>query len=153
MKKSFICIVMVAVLMSTVYAAYAGTEDDAKALARRVASYLKENGKDKGVAEIMDPADRFKRGKFNVSVNDFNGVNLANVLFPTLVGQNHYTLKDADGKSFVKDAIAIAKTKGEGWLTLAFTNPDTKKIGKSNNYVLRVEGADMYVMTSFPMEK
>lgn len=153
MRKVLIYSVVAVLALSVVGATYAGTEDDAKALAQRVAAYIKENGKDKGVAEIMGSGDRFKRGKFGLSVMDFSGLCLAHALFPKLVGQNHYTLKDPDGRQFVKDAIDIAKTKGNGFYDLSFTDPETKKVIPWKGYAQRVEGAELVVNTFFPAKQ
>lgn len=147
MRRIALFVLMAVLAGALVHTGHAGPDDDSMALAQRVASFIKENGRDKGIAEIMNPADRFKKGKCNVALNDFNGVNLANALFPALVGQNHYTLRDANDKPFVKESIEIAKSKGGGWMTLAFTNPKTKKIEPWKGYAQRVEGADLVVVT------
>ncbi len=111
---------------------------------------IKKDDKAKGVAEIMNPngplSAIFKKGKYNVAGNDFDGINIVNRSFPAIAGQNHYTLQDANGKRFIKDAIEIVKTKGGGWIEFAWTDPDTKKIGSWRGWVQRVEGMDIVVM-------
>ncbi|MBA4419119.1 MAG: hypothetical protein C0392_14615 [Syntrophus sp. (in: bacteria)] len=149
MKRVIVFMVMVALVFGAVCVAYAGAEEDVKALALKAAAFIKENGKDKGIAEIMNPKGRFaqpKTGKFNLSGNDFNGIMLVNQSFPEMIGQNHLTLRDANDKYFIKDAIEIAKTKGGGPIEFAFTDPDTKKIGSWKGWVQRVQGMDMFVM-------
>jgi cytochrome c len=154
MKKALACMVMVAVVFGMVCVAYASMDDDAKAIAQKIASFIKDNGKDKGVAEVMNPADKFKRGKlFNVSVQDFNGVNLANVQFPALIGQNHYTMRDATGKLWIQKSIEIAKTKGSGSFDLSFTSPESKKVVPWKGFVQRVEGQDLLVMVLYETKK
>jgi cytochrome c len=56
-----------------------------------------------------------------------------------MVGMDLSTAKDADGKSFVKERIDIAKTKGKGWQDYKFTNPSTKKIEQKTAYIERVD--------------
>lgn len=150
MKRVLLWSMMICLLFGSVNALYAGTEEDVKTLALKGASMIKKNGKDKGIAEIMSPngplSAQFKSGKLNLTVNNLNGVNLANHSFPALIGQNHYTLQDANGKPFMKDAIDIAKAKGGGWIEFAFTNPDTRKIGRWKGWVQRIEGMDLFVM-------
>jgi cytochrome c len=153
MKKVLVFLMVVALTTGLLCTAYASKEDDAKALAQKVVRYILENGRDKGIAEIMNPAGRFKTMVFNVSVNDFDGMCRANTLFPGLVGQNHYTLKDSNGKPFIKDAIDLARAKGAGWVSQSFTNPNTKKIGRTESYVMRVGNMDMMVMIGFAAEK
>jgi cytochrome c len=116
-------------------------------LGHKIALFIEENGKDKGVSEIMNSADPFKRGKIGVGLNDFSGLNLANAEFPKMIGMNSYELKDPNGKQFVKEAISIVKTKGSGWIEFGWTSPQTKKIGRSKAFVQRVKGADLWVMT------
>ena|GEM_PF-1904544 len=150
MRKVAVCMVMVVVLLGVACAVYASSQEDAKALALKGALLIKDMGKDKGIAEIMNPNSQFrtlfKSGKLTLTVNGFNGVNLANPFFPGLVGQDHLGLKDPNGKPFIKDAVEIAKTKGGGPIEFAFTDPDTKKVGQYNGWVQRVEGMDMFVM-------
>jgi cytochrome c len=117
--------------------------DDAKALAEKSAAYVKANGKEKGVAEIGNPKGQFVKGDLYVALQDFNGVALANPMFPKLAGQNHLELKDANGKFFIKEFIETAR-KGGGWVTFAWTNPATKKVQAKKAWVQRVEGTDMY---------
>ena len=70
MKKAVVCMVMIAIVMGTACATYASVEDDAKALAQKCALFIKENGREKEIAEIMNPKGRFsaqlKAGKLNL---------------------------------------------------------------------------------------
>ena len=71
---------------------------------------------------------------------------MANHIFPALVGQNHFNLKDPNGKYFMKDAVEIAKTKGNVWVDFVWTDPDTKKIGIWKTWIQRVEGMDILAL-------
>lgn len=84
-----------------------------------------------------------------MTANDFNGLCLANGAFPKFAGQNHLELRDTKDRYFIKDAIAIAKTKGGGWLEWTFTDPETKKTGMRKGWVQRVEGMDVFIMAPF----
>jgi cytochrome c len=153
MKRTIVSVVVAVLMVGFAFVAYASLEDDAKALAQGGAKFIKENGKDKGLAEIMNPTGKFKKGKLFLTANDFNGICQANAAFPNFVGQNHLGLKDPDGKYFIKEAIEISKTKGGGWLEWQFTDPETKKIGNRKGWVQRVEGMDMFIMAPIPLEK
>ncbi len=151
MKNIVVCLMVVAVAIGAVCVVYAaGAEDEAKALALKAASFIKETGKDKALPELQSPTGRFaaqlKANKLTLGVNDFKGINLVNTSFPALVGTSNTELKDPNGKPFIKDAIEIAKTKGGGWMEFAFTDPATKKIGRNKAWVQRVEGTDLWVM-------
>jgi cytochrome c len=137
---------VVMVIFAAVCVGQAAPMDDAKTLAEKAAAYVKANGKDKGIAEIINPKGQFVKGDLYVVLQDFNGVNLANPMQPKLAGQNHFELKDANGKYFIKEMIDLAKTKGSGWSTYVWTNPATKKVQTKKSWIQRVEGTDMYVL-------
>ena len=139
-------VVTLTVVFGMTYLVQAAPLDDAKSLAEKAAAYIKANGKEKGFAEINDPKGRFVKGDIYVTVQDFNGVPLANPMFPKLIGQNHLDLKDANGKLWIRENIEVAKTKGGGWVTYSWTNPTTKKVQPKKAWVQRVEGTDMYTM-------
>ena len=145
MKRMMIGMVVAAMVMSVASAAYASPEEDAKALAQKAATFFKEQGKEKGCAEIMNPNGKLRKGKLFITANDYKGVVLASVVRPQFVGQNHFGLKDPDGKYFVQEGIEIAK-KGGGWLEYSFTDPDTKKIAPRKTWVQPVAGMDVWLM-------
>ena len=142
----------VAVVLAISFAAQAATEQDAKAFAQKVVQYTKDNGKDKAIAEILNPKGQFKRADLLINFSDMNGVLLAHNTYPTLAGQNHYDLKDANGKLFIKEAVEVAK-KGGGWIDFMWTNPDTKKVAPAKGWIQRVPGADLWVMVTIVAQK
>ncbi len=133
-------------LFGMTWAAQAGQEDDVKALADKAAAFVKANGREKGIAEIVNPNGQFVKGDLYVVIQDTKGVNLGSPKQPKMAGQNHYDLKDPNGKYFIREMIEVVKTKGSGWVTYSWTNPATKKIGSKKTYVKRVDGTDMYVL-------
>jgi cytochrome c len=153
MKRMMICLALAAIVIGVAYVAYAGTAEDAKTLAQGAAAFIKQNGLQAGVTEIMKPDGKFRKGKLFLTANDFSGKMLASAAIPTLVGQNHYTLRDPNGKFFVQEAIEIAKTKGGGWLEYSFTDAETKKVVPRRAWVQRVEGMDVLVMAPFNIHK
>ncbi len=146
MKKVVFGIVFLAVLC-LVGSTYAATLEDAKALGIKAAAFVKQNGKEKGVAEIGNAKGQFVKGEMYVTLQDYTGHPLANAMNPTLVGQNHMELKDPNGKYFIKECIDIAKTKGGGWIEYSWVNPATKKVQPKKAWVQRIEGMDMYTLS------
>jgi cytochrome c len=138
--------VMVIVLMSTCLCVQAATLEEAKALAIKAAKFVEANGKEKGIAEIGNPKGQFVKGELYVTMQDTNGIHLANPMAPALVGQNHLELKDPTGKYFIKEFIEIVKTKGGGWSDYEWVNPATKKLQAKKAWIQKVEGTDMYVL-------
>jgi len=62
------------------------------------------------------------------------------------VGQNHLAVKDPSGKLFNQEMSDLAKTKGSGWVTYVWTNPQTKKVQPKKAWLQRVDGTQMYVL-------
>lgn len=61
-------------------------------------------------------------------VYDMNGKCLAHGQNAKQVGKDLIDLADADGKEFVKERVALAKSKGKFWQDYKFTDPVTKKV-------------------------
>jgi cytochrome c len=135
--------VFVVVFFGAMLFAHAATLEEAKALGEKAAAYVKANGKDKAIAEFNNPTGLWVKGSLYVVLQDFKGVVLANGGNTGLVGQNHFELKDPNGKYFVKESVEIAK-KGSGWLEYSWVNPITKKVQPKKSWIQRVEGMDVY---------
>ena len=154
MKKIVFCVLMVfAAGMMATWSARADGEQDSVALTKRAAMFIKEQGREKGLAEIMNAEGVLKKGGTVVTATDFAGVCLADPAHPELVGQNRYDLNDPDNKYYIREAIRIAKTRGSGWLEWSFVDPRTEKTIRLNAWIQRVEGMDMFVMAPVPLEK
>ena len=146
MKKAVACIALViCVVFGASFVAQAATQEEAKALAEKAAAYLKANGKDKAIAEFNNPTGQFVKGDLYIIAQDYKGIMLANGGNPKLTGQNHFEVKDPNGKLFVKEMIETSKSKGSGWVEYSWTNPVTKKVQPKKTWVQRIDGADMYV--------
>ncbi|MBN1664127.1 MAG: cache domain-containing protein [Deltaproteobacteria bacterium] len=125
---------------------HAASLDDSKALGKQAAAFAKANGREKAIAEMMNPKGKFVKGGLYVVLQDTRGVVLANPMDPGRVGTHDLELKDVDGKPFIKEMIGIVKSKGSGWITYKWTNPATKKIQLKKSWVQQVEGTDMYTL-------
>jgi len=146
MKRVFVGLVAIAIIMVGTTCIWASQEDDAKALAEKAAAFVKANEKEECIAEIGNPKGQFVKGDLYVVIQNTKGVNLANPMAPGLAGQNHYELKDPNGKYFIKEVIEVATKKGSGWVTYVWANPATKKVQAKKSYVKMVDGTDAYVL-------
>lgn len=63
-----------------------------------------------------------------------NGKCLAHGQNPKQVGKDLIDMADADGKEFVKERVALAKSKGKFWQDYQFTDPVTKKVLPKSAY-------------------
>ncbi len=143
-RAAVVMVVMAFVALGLVFNAAAATPDEAKALAEKAYAFYKANGKEKAIAEFNNPKGQFVKGDLYVVLQDFKGTLLANGGNQKIVGQNHFDLKDPSGKLFVQEMVAVAK-KGGGWFTYTWTNPVSKKVQPKKVWVIRVEGADMFI--------
>jgi methyl-accepting chemotaxis protein len=126
------------------------TKADAEALAKEAASYVKTNGREKGLAEISNPRGRFARSGIYVTAHDITGTFLASPVNQNLIGQNHYNAQDPSGKYMNREASELAR-KGGGWVEYVWMNPATRKIQPKISCVVRVEETDMYTFCGFFM--
>ena len=60
---------------------------------------------------------------------------LANGQNAKMVGKDMLEATDPDGVAYVKERIAIAKTKGKGWQNYKFSDPISKKVEDKTAYV------------------
>jgi cytochrome c len=137
MKKwiSFVLAVsLTAGISSAAFAAEKATKKDAETMVKKAVAYIKANGLEKATAEFNNPKGKFVLKDLYVSVSDLNGKCLAHGQNIKLVGKDLSELKDADGKSFYKERMEIARTKGKGWQDYKFTNPTTKTIEEKTTY-------------------
>jgi len=120
-----------------------GSRSEAEALVKKAVSFYNTNGQVKAFSQFNDPNGKFVQGDLYIFVYDFNGKCVAHGGNPKMIGKDLIDLKDSDGKSFVKERLEIAKTKGKGWQNYKFTNPVSKSIEDKTAYL---EKADNYVI-------
>ncbi|BAI76227.1 hypothetical protein AZL_d04010 (plasmid) [Azospirillum sp. B510] len=114
---------------------YASLED-AKALAERAATLVREIGRDAASAQFNDPKQKWVDRDLYVFVIGYDGMMYAHGK-TTFVGKNMLELKDASGKLFVKDMAIFAQTGGKaGWVDYMFLNLATGKIEPKTSYVI-----------------
>lgn len=115
-----------------------GSADEAIALVKKAANYLKNNDKEKAYAEFDNNKGQFIDRDLYIFVFDMSGKTLAHGTNPRLLGKNMIDLKDADGKYFVRSFIEVANTKGKGWIDYKWTNPVSKAIEQKSSYIEKV---------------
>lgn len=123
-------------------AAEKGTADEAVAMVKKAAEFIKKNGKEKALAEFNNPKGQFIQKDLYIFAFGANGdgVELANGANVKLVGKNVKEMKDADGKFLIKDILAVGMGKeGKGWVDYKWPNPATGQIDAKRTYVERVD--------------
>jgi len=123
--------------------AYAGSTNEAKAMVKRAAAYVKYQGRQKALEEIGKARGQFDKGEMYVFAYDMQGVMLAHPKNPELVGKNLVDVPDSDGKLFRKEIVQKARSKGWGWVDYKYLNPETKELEYKTTYCQAV--ADLIV--------
>lgn len=138
---------LAALLASTLLqgGALAAGKNDAQQFVAKAVAYLKQNGQAKALDAFNDPAGPFVEGELYIVVLDMNGVLLADGAKPRLKGTALYDLKDVNGKYFVREEIALARSAGKGWVDFEWPNPVSKKMEPRSTYLERVD--DVIVLT------
>lgn len=151
MKNSILmlCLFALVSMNSVVFAAEKGTKEEAVALVGKCAQYIKDNGKEKALAEISNPKGIFFVKDLYIFAYDFTGEVQAIGQNQKLVGKNLIEMKDPDGVFVIKGLIEVVN-KGGGWFPYKWTNPNTKAIGKKESYAIKIDdtlwiGAGVYI--------
>ena len=133
MKKILVTFVLCFFLAGLAGAADNGTPAEAEQLVKKGVALVKANGKEKAMAEFNNRKGAFNDRDLYIFAVDFNGKVLAQGGNPKLVG------KDFSKIPFIRDMIALAKSKGSGWVDYKWTNPVTKKLQSKTSYVQRID--------------
>ncbi|MES2258124.1 MAG: cache domain-containing protein [Pseudomonadota bacterium] len=126
-------------IASATSAAPAPTADDAVAMVKEAAQYIKKNGKEKALAEFNNPKGHFVNGELYIVATALNGTVLANAASPKMIGKNILDIKDSDGKLFVQEMVKVASNKNSGWVNFRWPNPVTQTIESKTTYIERFD--------------
>lgn len=118
-----------ALAVAPAWGAASASRDEAVAMVKKGVAFIKANGVEKGYAAISDKAGPFVDRDLYLVVYGLDGKCHAHGANPKQIGRDLIDLTDVDGKYFVKDRVAMVKSKPAGaWQEYKFTNPVTKKI-------------------------
>lgn len=119
------------------------TSAEAVALVHKAATFLRQHGQARTLAEINKPDGLFVDGELYVFAfgADGSGVQLANPAYPLLVGKNVSNMQDPDGVQFVRRFLEIGRIPGgKGWVDYQWPNPmNGRFVELKSSYVERVD--------------
>jgi signal transduction histidine kinase len=115
------------------------TKEEAVSMVKKGIAFIKANGKEKGYAEITSKDSRFKDRDLYLVVYGLDGIVRAHGQNPKMVDKNLISLKDVDGKEFVRERVELGNSKGTFWQDYKFTNPVTKRIEPKQMYCERLD--------------
>jgi len=121
------------------------TQEEAVAMVKKALAYIRKNGKEKAFAEFNQTQGQFVDRELYIAVLDLNGVMLAHGANSKLVGKSLLDIKDVQGKAFVREQVAIARTKGNGWVEFEWINPVSQKMEHRITYLERQD--DYFVLS------
>jgi signal transduction histidine kinase len=143
MMKNFFTAVLVSLFLFTAgsitWGGEFGTAAEAEALVKKAVASIKADGKEKTLAEISNPKGKFVDRDLYIFVYDLKGVCVAHGFNQKMIGKDLSGMKDIDGKSYVKERIEIAKSKGHGWQDYKFTDPVSRKIEPKSAYIEKLD--------------
>jgi len=101
--------------------------------------FYKASGKEIALAEFAHPSGQFVKDQRYIFVLDLNGIMLAHGINEKYVGKDFLELKDSDGKSFIREILETAKTKGSGWVEYKWYHPVNKEDRPKTVYVQKID--------------
>jgi signal transduction histidine kinase len=114
---------------------YATPRDAEQLVAKAVAAIAKDGAK---VYEAITAKDQaWVRGDLYPVVYDMNGKVLAHGQNAKMVGKDLIALRDADGKSFIRERVELARQKASFWQDYSFLDPISKNILPKRMYCER----------------
>lgn len=134
MTAAFAAMAMIGIHVAAI-AANNGSADEAKAMVEKAVKLLEAEGKDKAYAAFNDTAGAFVDRDLYVFVINMEGVTVSHGANKALIGKSLLNLKDADGKAFIQDMVAMGKGPGSGWIDYKWPNPTTKKMEPKSSYI------------------
>ena len=153
-----VLVVMVSVAFAAGVMAQSAVKDECVALCKEAAKFMNEKGFYPTVFEINKKEGKFVTKNTYVFLADLEGHLLAHPFNQQFIGMDMTDQKDSNGKLYVQDYIAIAKSKGEGWTEYMYPTPEElkkptpykeKKSSKKISYVYRVPGKDLMMIAGY----
>jgi signal transduction histidine kinase len=139
MKAVKIAVAFAVLSGSTALAAEFATKDEATAMVKKAVAYIKENGPQKGYAEISKKGGQFHDRDLYIVVYGLDGKVHAHGANEKLIGRDMIDATDVDGKYFVRERVELARKQPEFWQDYKFVNPVTKKVEPKQMFCIRVE--------------
>jgi cytochrome c len=147
-----LCLATLAVATATfcfpASAAEHGTREEAKALSDAVTAHIRKVGVEQAAKDLATDRARWTNKDLFAFVQEFSGV-MRYHLNEKMIGKNFLEVKDASGKEFAKDMVAVAKGGKPGWVDYEWAHPVTKKVEDKSAYIQRVPGTELLVGVGF----
>jgi len=114
------------------------TREEAEAMVRKAAAFIRESGAESAYKEITGKTGKFNDRDLYVVVYQLDGIVAAHGANTKLIGKNMADAQDVDGKYFVKERITLAQKQPSFWQEYKFVNHVSKKIEPKEMYCERL---------------
>ena len=107
------------------------------ALVEKAATLTESKGK-AAFTEFKEKGSEWLKGETYIFIADMNGTILMHPANPELETKSILDMKDANGKTFMREFIETAK-KGSGWVDYMWPKPSEKTPSKKLSYIKRAK--------------
>ena len=133
-------IAVVLACLTPASAADVASRDEAVKMVERAVAFIRQEGAERGYAEITSREGKFVDRDLYVVVYQLDGRVLAHGANEKFVGKDVLNAQDVDGKLFVKERVERAATQPSFWQDYKFVNPVSKKVEPKQMYCERLDG-------------
>jgi cytochrome c len=116
-----------------------GSPKEAQAIVKKGVARIKSIGAQRAYEEISAKAPAFVDRDLYLTVYDLEGKCLAHGSNPKMAGKDLIDLRDADGKTFIKERMDLARSKGSFWQDYKWTDPVTRAVMAKATYCERLQ--------------
>jgi len=137
MRKFRIATLALIVLFISSFSLYAAsvTADEVVSTVAKAAQLVETKG-EAAFEELR--SIRFLDGKGYVVISDMDQICRLNPMAPSFEGKDMTGLQSADGRYFVTEMTAKAKTQDTGWISYSWMDPTTKAVAQKCLYFQKV---------------
>ncbi|MEN6320995.1 MAG: cache domain-containing protein [Syntrophaceae bacterium] len=118
---------------------YGRSGEEAKEFVKKAIGFYKKAGKAIALAEYTNPKGPFIEADLYVFVLNLKGTMLAHGVNEKYIGHDFIDVKDSDGRSFIREIVEVANTKGQGFVDYKWYNPVTKEDLQKHVYFEKVD--------------
>ncbi|HVO65313.1 MAG TPA: cache domain-containing protein [Syntrophales bacterium] len=118
---------------------YVRAKEEAKEWVKKAIAFYKKAGKAVALAEFTNPKGPFIEGDMYIFVLNLKGTMLAHGVNEKYIGLDFCDVKDSDGRSFIREIVEVANTKGSGFVDYKWYNPVSKEDMEKHVYFEKVD--------------
>ncbi len=118
---------------------YTRSKEEAKEWVKKAIAFYKKAGKAVALAEFTNPKGPFIEGDMYIFVLNLKGTMLSHGVNEKYIGLDFCDVKDSDGRSFIREIVEVANTKGNGFVDYKWYNPVSKEDMEKHVYFEKVD--------------